>query len=136
MNTTGNLDITNTFNYIKENEFLYKYVDDLGLTFFVKLEKEVSKRFLNVQTGFYLNDMENYDLDSPELEINNSKRANTLAKIFVIEILPYIKSKRMSLQLNTLCDIRRRFINIFLTKFLTNDFTFTSRDDVFLIRRK
>jgi len=55
MNTTGNLDITNTFNYIKENEFLYKYVDDLGLTFFVKLEKEVSKRFLNVQTGFYLN---------------------------------------------------------------------------------
>ena len=130
-----NLDIKNAYDYKKVNDFLYEYTDKLGVVFFVKIEKELGNKFSFIKTGYYLDNQECFEI-TKDFEIHNGKRANTIGSIFVNEILPLMKKRKLSLQIIALCKIRERFMSIFLTKLLTEKYKFRKDKNKFYIENK
>lgn len=124
------------FDYIKKSKNHYEYIDSNGVTFFVKATYQPIKwdkdneGYFEFKTGWIdENDKPIYEPSTPPYgdkrssAIDLDKRADTVAKIYKDEILPFFEKQQLSniMVIKPISLSRRRFAEMLVNKFTPLD---------------
>ena len=134
----GILNPENAFDYEKKSATIFTYKDSLDNIFCLRLVKienlkyEIELSWID-ENGIYIIEPA---FPSNVIAEDNNKRGNTVSKIFVNEILPLVRDKKLELYVKPFEENRYAFCKRLLEKFVTEDLNLIEENSQFSITIK